>query len=459
MKKTLLLACLILNISLVGAQDITGSWNGKLSLPNGQLTLVFNISRDGESYQTTFDSPDQGAKGIPTESTTFVNSVLTIKIPTIGASYQGELKTDGKLHGSFTQGLPFPLVLEKGEVEKQKRPQEPQPPFAYKTEEITFENKTAGITLAGTLTLPQTGNRFPAVVLITGSGAQNRDEELMGHKPFAVIADYLTRHGIAVLRFDDRGTAKSGGNFNTATSIDFATDVAAALHYLKGRKEINPQKTGLLGHSEGGCIAFMQAAKDKEIAFVVSLAGPGVKGDSLMVKQGEAICKSQGMTDAVWQVQAPVFRKQYALIAESNDIEKLRKDLYDNLISTIPVPMKVDEKVQKNMKAQIDIMTTPWYIQFIKYNPTNDLRKITCPVFAINGEKDIQVDATMNLKAIEAQIKSNGNKKVTTKTYPGLNHLFQHCRQCTITEYGQLEETISPEVLKDVTNWIVETTK
>lgn len=455
MKRGLLLISLLLAIAFVSAQDIIGSWKGKLSLPNGeQLTIVFHISQESNVYKATLDSPDQGTKGIPTESTTFANSVLTIKIPVINASYQGNLKEDGKLHGTFTQGILMPLVLEKGEVIKPKRRQEPQPPFAYKAEEVTFRNEEAGITLAGTLTLPQTGSHFPAVVLITGSGAQNRDEELMGHKPFLVLADYLTRQGIAVLRFDDRGTAKSGGNFQTSTSIDFATDVAAALRYLKSRKEVNPKKTGLLGHSEGGSIAFMQAAKNKDIAFIVSLAGPGVKGDSLMLKQAEDICKSQGMTESGWQTTAPTFRKQYALISQSNDTEQLNKALYDNLIKAVPAGMSLDETVQKGMKSQIEIMTAPWYIQFVKYDPTHDLQQITCPVLALNGERDIQVDAAVNLQAIETQIKGNGNKRVTTKVYPGLNHLFQHCHQCTLTEYGQLEETISPEVLKDIAEWI-----
>lgn len=459
MKKAFLLTCLLLTTLLVSAQDITGTWKGILALPNGQLTVVFNIARDGESYKATCDSPDQDRKGMPAESVTFVNSVLTIEIPTVGASYRGELKEDGKMHGSFTQGLPFPLVLEKGEVEKPKRPQEPQPPFAYQTEDVTFKNAEAGITLAGTLTLPQTGSNFPAVVLISGSGAQNRDEELMGHKPFLVIADHLTRNGIAVLRFDDRGTAQSDGSFANSTSLDFATDATAALRYLQSRKEINPKKVGLLGHSEGGLIAFMQAAKDKNIAFIVSLAGPGVKGDSLILKQAEAILRSQGMTDVTWASLKPTLKNRYALVTQTQNIEQLKKELYEDVMKAAPSGVPVDENMKKKIESEISIMTSPWYIQFMKYDPTGDLRKITCPIFAINGDKDIQVDAAMNLSAIGENIRSNGNKKVTTKAYPGLNHLFQHCKQCTVDEYGQLEESISPEVLKDITEWIAKVTK
>lgn len=459
MKRGFLLILSLWIVSFLSAQDITGTWKGKLSLPTGQLSLVFNISHDGELYKATCDSPDQGVKGIPTESATFTGSVLTIKIPAINASYKGELKEDGKIHGAFTQGLPLPLVLEKGEIEKPKRPQEPQPPFPYKTEEVTFGNQEAGITLAGTLSLPENGSKYPAVVLITGSGAQNRDEELMGHKPFLVIADYLTRHGIAVLRFDDRGTAQSGGDFQTSTSIDFATDVAAALKYLKTRKEINPKKTGLLGHSEGGSISFMQAAKEKDIAFIVSLAAPGVKGDSLMLKQAEATFKSQGMTGVAWTSLKPSLRDRYAILAQDKSAEQVKAEFHENVMKTIPPGTTVDDNLKKRMENEINAMAAPWYIQFMKYDPTNDLKKITCPVFALNGEKDIQVDATVNLKAIEDNIRSNGNKKVTTKIYPGLNHLFQHCKQCTVGEYGQLEETISPEVLKDIADWIQKITK
>lgn len=459
MKRGFLLTSLLLITLLISAQDITGTWKGKLSLPMGQLNLVFNISRNGELYKATCDSPDQGVNGIPTESATFTGSVLTIQIPAISASYKGEMKEDGKIHGTFTQGLPFPLVLEKGEIEKPKRPQEPQPPFPYKTEEVTFRNEEADITLAGTLSLPQQGSKFPAVVLITGSGPQNRDEELAGHKPFLVIADYLTRHGIAVLRFDDRGTAQSGGNFQTSTSIDFATDAATALKYLRSRKEINPKKTGLLGHSEGGLIAIMQAAKDKNLSFIVSLAGPGVKGDSLMLKQAETIFKSQGMAEAAWLSLKPSLRERYAILTQDKSAEQIKAEFHENVMKTIPPGTTVDNSLRQRMENEINAMTSPWYIQFIKYDPTAALQKIKCPVFALNGEKDIQVDAAMNLKAIEENIRSNGNKKVTTKMYPELNHLFQHCKQCTLTEYGQLEETISPEVLKDVANWILNITK
>ena len=435
------------------AQDITGTWSGKLKLPNGALTIVFHINNIGQEYKTTLDSPDQGGIGIATQATTFQDSTLVIDIPLIHASYKGTLKADGKLHGAFVQGLSIPLELVKGEVEKLKRPQEPQPPYSYRTEDVKFSNEKAGITLAGTLTLPQEGSKFPAVILLTGSGPQNRDEELMEHKPFLVIADYLTRNGIAVLRFDDRGTAQSEGDFKSSTSFDFATDGEAAFKYLKTRKEINPKKIGLLGHSEGGIISFAITAKNKDIAFVVSLAGTGIKGDSLMLKQVEAISKSQGVAEANWEKEKPALRKRFALLTQDKDASEIEKELREEVQKSAPYMLN-NEAMQKQMESQIKAMTTPWYLYFMRYDPATDLKNIKCPVLVLNGDKDIQVDATVNVKAIKESIESNGNKQVTTKVYAGLNHLFQHCRTCTLNEYGQLEETISPEVLHDIAEWI-----
>ena len=265
------------------SQDISGAWNGKLSLPTSSLTICFNLQKTEQGYTSTCDSPDQGVKGIPTESTLFKDSVLTIQIPKIHASYKGKLGADNKIYGNFTQGIPLKLDLEKGESAKMNRPQEPQPPFPYKVEDITVENPQADIILAGTLTLPEQGSKFPAVVLVTGSGPQNRDEEIMGHKPFLVIADYLTRNGIAVLRCDDRGIGKSKGVYASATNEDFASDAEAAFQYLKSRKEINSKQIGIIGHSAGGTIAFMLAARNKEVAFIVSLAGATIQGDLSLI--------------------------------------------------------------------------------------------------------------------------------------------------------------------------------
>ena len=442
--------------SSVSAQEISGTWHGKLSLPTGSLTIVFNISQTEQgAYVTTLDSPDQGANGIKTQTTSFNDSTLIIQIPVIHASYKGKLNSDNTINGTFTQGMPLPLNLVKGEASRPKRPQEPQPPFPYRSEEVTVRNERDGINLAGTLTLPEKGTKFPAVVMVTGSGAQNRDEEIMGHKPFFVIADYLTRNGIAVLRCDDRGTAASQGTHATATNEDFATDTEAMVNYLRSRKEINAKKIGIIGHSAGGIIAFIVAKKDLSIAFVVSLAGAGVRGDSLMLKQVELISKSQGMPDAVWQGMKPSIRNRYAILQQTDKTpEELQKELYADVTKTMSPEQLKDLNTIQQISAQISSMTSPWYLHFMRYDPGQDLKKLKCPVLALNGEKDIQVDAAMNLAAIQERITGNGNKNVTVKAYPNLNHLFQTCEKGTLAEYGQLEETINPEVLKDIIEWI-----
>ena len=451
----LLLAGLALSSSL-SAQDISGAWHGKLSLPTGSLTIVFHISQtEQDVYVTTLDSPDQGANGIKTQTTSFNDSTLIIQIPVIHASYKGKLNSDNTINGTFTQGMPLPLNLKKGEASRPKRPQEPQPPFPYRSEEVTVRNERDGINLAGTLTLPEKGTKFPAVVMVTGSGAQNRDEEIMGHKPFFVIADYLTRNGIAVLRCDDRGTAASQGTHATATNEDFATDTEAMVNYLRSRKEINAKKIGIIGHSAGGIIAFIVAKKDPSIAFVVSLAGAGVRGDSLMLKQVELISKSQGMPDAVWQGMKPSIRNRYAILQQTDKTpEELQKELYADVTKTMSPEQLKDLNTIQKLSAQISSMTSPWYLHFMRYDPAQDLKKLKCPVLALNGEKDIQVDAAMNLTAIQERVTGNGNKNVTVKAYPNLNHLFQTCEKGTLAEYGQLEETINPEVLKDIIEWI-----
>ena len=335
----------------------------------------------------------------------------------------------------------------------QNRPQEPRPPFPYTAEDVHFRNEAAGITLAGTLTLPEGNTPHPVVVLVSGSGPQDRNEEILGHKPFGVIADYLSRQGIAVLRYDDRGVGASEGIFSTATTSDFATDAAAALQYLKTRSDIDHAKMGIVGHSEGGAVAFMQAAHNKDVAFIVSLAGPGIKGQDLILEQAKMTLLSQGMPALAWAFQEPVLRERYAILSQDKPIEEVRKEFFEQLARTTPGINMED----KTLQAQVAPMLSPWYIAMLKYDPTEDLTQIKCPVLALNGEEDIQIPAELSLNAIETHIKSNGNRQVQTKIYPGLNHLFQHCESCTITEYGQLEETISQEVLQDIVHWLKQT--
>ena len=390
---------------------LQGSWSGKLKAGVASLTVVLHLEQADGYVKVTLDSPDQGVKGIPTYKEYLTDDSLAVKMEQLNATYRARLK-DGKLDGTFSQmGMSFPLVLERG-VPEVKRPQMPKPPYPYETEEVTFVNKADSATLAGTLTWPvgydKQAKQKPIVVLfVSGSGQQNRDEELMNHKPFLVIADYLARQGIATLRYDDRATGKSvGGDVKNATSEDFARDAAAGLDYLRNRKAFS--KVGILGHSEGGTIAFMLGGQ-KKVDFIVSLAGPTVKGDTLLAAQSNRIFSLSGQ----------------------------------------PANMTV-EKYRQTTAA----MKMPWIDWFNDYDPSDNIRKTHCPVFALNGDRDCQVISSLCLPALRQLLPPS--KKHLIKEYPGLNHLFQHCTTGLPTEYSQIEETISEEVLKDIAQWLMQ---
>ena len=410
MKKNILSIILALAALTAEAQvDLIGSWTGKLDLGVAKLTLVFHLKQADGSVKVTMDSPDQSAKGIPCNKDFLSYDSLAVSVKSINAAYCGRLK-DGKLVGTFKQnGMSLPLVLTKG-AEELKRPQTPQPPFPYETEEVTFRNERDSATLAGTLTWPVGYNpkskQKPLVVLfVTGSGQENRDEEIYDHKPFLVIADYLARQGIASLRYDDRATgASKGGDVRNATSEDFARDAAAGLEYLRSRKAFS--KVGIIGHSEGGLIGFLLGAQGKT-DFLVSLAGPGVKGDTLTASQRN---------------------RMYELYGGNGN-------------------MTVDA-----VRQLPEIQKVPWYKWFIDYDPSADIAATRCPVFALNGDRDSQVISSLNLTAIQRLLPKSKNN--LTKEYPGLNHLFQHCTTGIGNEYRQIEETISPEVLSDIAEWI-----
>jgi uncharacterized protein len=460
MKKKIFLFLIACTSLTTFGQDITGQWNGLLKVQGMQLRVVFNITKTETGYSATMDSPDQGAKGIPVTTTRFENSNLKIEMNAPKIEYEGVLGNDGVVTGNFKQsGMTFPMNLSRQEIEKEKirRPQEPVKPYPYYTEDISFENKKAGITLAGTLTLPQKEGVYPVVILISGRGPQNRDEELMGHKPFLVLADYLTKNGFAVLRYDDRGTALSKGNFKTATSADFASDAEAAMEYLKTRKEINPKKMGLIGHSEGGLIAPMIASKSKDVAFIILLAGPGIQGDQLLLLQQNLIGKAAGISEVELQKSEAINKKAFEIVNHSTSLEQLKTDLTrylnqnlkDNPTTKIPNGMSNDEYV----KLQVDQIAYPWMSYFIQYNPAPALEKVKCPVLALNGEKDLQVPSKVNLEAIRKALEKGGNKKGTIKELPSLNHLFQECETGAPSEYTKIEQTLSPKALVEIADW------
>ncbi|WP_379125468.1 alpha/beta hydrolase family protein [Paradesertivirga mongoliensis] len=445
---------MLLSIISTHGQDITGRWNGALKFGASQLRIVFNINKTGAGFTSTMDSPDQGARGIPVTTTTFEDSKLRLEIVSAQIEYNGVL-SGNILKGTFKQaGHEFPLELSKGELQANKRPQDPIMPYSYHSEEIIFKNTKANISLAGTLTLPRKEGNYPAVILISGSGPQNRDEELFGHKPFLVIADHLTKNGIAVLRYDDRGFAKSQGDFQKATIADFISDVESAVAYLKTRKEIDKQKIGLIGHSEGGIIAPQVAVKSPDVNFIVLLAGPGMRGSDLMLLQKERIEQQMGIPETAILQSQKLFKGAYEII--------LKSSVNDSTLSTkISAYFKTQlgNQVPENQINDITRqLVNPWMVGLLRYDPIPVLKKVKIPVLALNGEKDLQVPAQENLAGIKNALAVGGNEKVTIKEYATLNHLFQQCRTCLTTEYGEIEETFSPAVLNEMTRWIISQT-
>lgn len=441
-------------------QDITGKWYGLLEVPGTQLPIEINVTKTDTGYKSTMDSPDQKAFDIPIATTSFENTTFKFAIPAGRIEYEGTFENN-KIKGVFKQaGQAFSMELTREKIKKTAlvRPQEPIKPYPYYSEEVTFENKKDGVTLAGTLTLPNKEGNFPVVVLISGSGPQNRDEELLGHKPFLVIADYLTRNGIGVLRYDDRGTAASKGNYNASTTLDFSYDAEAAVNYLLGRKEINTKNIGLIGHSEGGVVAPMVASRNKNVSYIVLLAGTGLRGDKLLLLQQELIARVQGATEENIN-EAKIFNEKiFDLIIRSTDDSKLNTDLtnlFEEAISKTP-DVKYPEGMTKEqyIKFQISEYTTIWTKYFIKLDPSSALEKVKCPVLALNGSKDLQVPAKENLEAIKNALAKSKNKKVTTKELPNLNHLFQECTTGAPSEYDKIEQTFSPTALNEIVNWI-----
>ncbi len=436
------------------AQDIRGSWNGVLNAGSVNLPLVLHIDEKEGVYSATMDSPLQGAKGIPVSTITFEHAKLSFAIAKLGATYEGVMQSDS-IAGTFKQnGMSFPLNLSRTKEGPAllARPQDPKPPYPYNAEEVQFENKEAGITLAGTLTYPREGKDFPVAILVTGSGAQNRNEELLGHKPFLVLSDYLTRNGIAVLRYDDRGVGESGGKYATANLDNFTSDAASAISYVKTRKEINPKKFGIIGHSEGGTIAFMLASEKKHnLGFIVSMAGMAIPGDSLLQMQRYLIAKASGVPDEMIALNETLMTS-FSQMIDKHPADYIQQNMDQILDEVLPESLRGNATARTQCKGAIKQLMSPEIQSLLKYNPAEALKKIQCPVLALGGEKDLQVPADINLDRVKALVKG----PVTIKKYPGLNHLFQHCTTGLINEYGSIEETIAPEVMKDISIWIKE---
>ena len=441
--------------AIVAAQEeIVGDWFGTLEAPG--LPVIFHISETDGSLTATLDSPSQGAAGIPIDSVVFDNGHLSLRIAAIGGGYEGQLGSDGTIVGSWSQGgLTLDLTLERNReaAAAPNRPQEPQEPFPYEAETVRIVSSVPGVILAGTLTLPPAEASSPAVILISGSGPQDRDETLLGHRPFLVLADHLTRQGVAVLRLDDRGVGESTGVFATATTSDFAADILAAVEFLDRRPDIGP--IGLIGHSEGGLVAPMVANRAPGVNFVVLMAGPGLTGEEILYRQGVLIIKANGGSDEAAETNREAQAALFAVVKEEEDVEVARVRLRDILLESLAQVTAGDENLESQVQAQLAQLTQPWFRYFLTYDPLPALRELDCPVLAINGEKDTQVPPKENLEAIRRALGEGGNADFDIVELPGLNHLFQTADTGSPNEYASIEETMSPRALQTMTNWIL----
>ena len=440
MKKLAVILFTSICLGLTAQEMPQGTYSGVLRAGLAKMRLRLNIGADGCSL----DSPDQGATGLPLETDYLGADSIAVSSKALGAKYNATINGD-TLKGKFSQrGLSFPLTLIKQE-QAICRPQTPQAPYPYTSTDTVFSNQKAGITLAGTVVIPQGASKdtpVPAIVFVSGSGAQNRDEELFEHKPFLVIADYLARHGIASLRYDDRGFGQSGGDLTTGTTADFAEDALAAVKFLENFDAIS--KVGILGHSEGGTIAFM-AASQYNLPYIVSLAGAIIPCKDILLEQNRQALAKAHLGVAQTNETLRLLDAAFDEMAKGNkpEINALATKLNINL------PQALIANLAQNTKS-----TSPWFCYFLGLRPLDYVAKTTCPVFAIGGERDTQVNAAKNLEALK-----NARPDAETKIYPSLNHLFQHCTTGETNEYGEIEETISPEVLDDITVFITRCAK
>jgi uncharacterized protein len=437
-------------------RDPAGHWQGSIQ---GMVRIVLHLERGADgTLAGTMDSPDQGAYGLRLDSLAFAGDSLHFELRMVGGGYAARIDATGDtLRGQWSQlGQSMPLVLARTAAPPEpKRTQRIVPPYPYDTVAVSIANPAAaGVTLAGTLTLPRGKGPHPGAILITGSGGQDRDETVFGHRPFRVLADHLTQRGIAVLRLDDRGVGGSTGSQGGATSEDFATDIIAGVEWLAKRPDIAKRRIGLIGHSEGGLIAPLVARQRSDVAFVVLLAGPGLRGDSLMILQGMAVRRSLDIGEEALAREAAANHAVHAaaIAGDSVQLEAAVRTLVDLQLGATPGGAAMDR--ENLVHSAVRQVSSPWFRYFLAHDPAPDLAAVRCPVLALNGDRDIQVVAAQNLAGIERALRTGGNKDVTVKSLPGLNHLFQSCTTCGVGEYATLEETFSPEALELVSSWI-----
>ncbi|MHC4787009.1 MAG: alpha/beta hydrolase family protein, partial [Planctomycetota bacterium] len=453
-------------------QRLTGTWKqrsaelplecervqGPPPMP-AELRVVFHLrARPDGALRGAMDSPDQGVKDLAVTRVDFMGEQqVRIAVGSVGATFEATLDEDGALAGDYRQGgLSLPLELHQVEAPTvARRPQTPQPPFPYRQEDVTYENAADGVTLAGTLTLPKGEGPFPAALLITGSGPQDRDEAIFQHQPFLVIADHLTRAGVAVLRVDDRGVGGSSAGSKPATTADYAGDVRAGVAFLRARPEIAPDRIGLIGHSEGGIIAPMVASEDEAVAFVVLLAGTGLVGEEILYLQGELLGRASGLAEDVIASNRRTQEQLFAIVKDDSLApQEARRRMRQVL--TADENFAAGEEGESAVSYQVAQLESPWLRYFMEHDPGPILERVRCPVLALNGTLDLQVPWKENLEAIREALERGGNEDVTARELPGLNHLFQHAETGLVIEYGRIEETFSVEVLELMTAWILE---
>ncbi len=470
--KSFVLALLIAAFSIQAADvesdhRIEGTWKGTLEVLGQEMPIIFVLTELGNGQASGYMlSPQQTLEKIPLAQVSLKDREVKLYCELLKGSYAGKLSPkSGKIKGDWTQGghtLPLDLEL-SDDVATIDRPQNPTGTPDYKVEEVKFINKFGPHNMAGTLTLPADVSRpVPAVVLVSGSGPQDRDETLFGHKPFWVIADYLTRKGIAVLRYDDRGVGKSGGNFEEGTHMDFSTDAWAAVAFLTLQKEIDPKKIGILGHSEGGMVGPIVATKREDVAFLVLLAGPGVRGDETILTQSKAIGEKVGLPEDFIELNQQFSRALFEALSQPiPDVERvtaLGRKFEAEAKKIAGLDPTMLEGLKETMLRDLSMFEKPWFHNFIKHDPGPVLEKVSCPVLALNGELDLQVLPDVHLPEIEAHLKAGGNRNFEVHKLKGLNHLFQKAETGVPAEYGKIDETISPAVLKQVTEWISKVT-
>jgi pimeloyl-ACP methyl ester carboxylesterase len=451
----------ILSIVSVFSQNISGDWSGKAKRGDKEITFVFNIKQEGASYSSVMNVPTFRISGMKPAVTTFTNGKLTINGSNLGMSYIADFNTElQQFEGTYKEGgIEMALNLKKGAVEvaDQRRPQEPVKPYPYHEEEVVFPNKEANITLAGTLTLPSKSGTFPVVILISGSGPQDRDETFMGHKPFLVLADHLTKQGIGVLRFDDRGQGASTGDFGSATTEDFSKDVLSAIAYLKTRNDIDKTHIGLIGHSEGGIIAPLAANNSNDVAFMVLLASTGISGAELSVMQSKTLRQFPVKDEKAYEENA---RKAIAIVTSNKSEQEIKTELtahYNDFLRPILKDLNVPEKnINAFIDNQVNTSIKPWSRYFLQYNPADEIEKLQIPVLSLNGSKDTQVNAKINQNGIRQALIKGGNKDYKIIELENLNHFFQECDTGKMDEYRKIEQTFSPIALKEISSWVLE---